>query len=328
MGERASEVMNSQVGMGYESKGISSVDMLLDKKSLETGILTKNNGRKRRKELTITPRASKRLAKVPLDDLELTSAVENCKTTQDLPKSRTSTKKTCDEKLPARNVSMLECERDVENKDNVLDEIAKPLLSGPLVHLFTDPCIAFAIKTLTGGASFDNFETTELSPVAKSCGSLSESTSIVENISKNEEARQINDENQGCSVASPVKALLLTCSSHDKGIDNNEKTDDKPGCTSDMPFMDIWGDPCIEFAIKTLTGTIPIGLDTDKRDYNQQQHALNIAQAQVSSGSNLPDFGLDYFCQTEYLCNQIDSAPHEHTSQSGFYTSKRAGLQK
>lgn len=39
---------------------------------------------------------------------------------------------------------------------------------------------------------------------------------------------------------------------------NNDKSDDVAGVSLDVPLQDIWKDPCIEFAIKTLTGQIPI----------------------------------------------------------------------
>ncbi|KAM7274258.1 hypothetical protein ACFE04_028922 [Oxalis oulophora] len=383
--EESASVMNFEGGLGSESKGskvpdamvaaklevakylntksaISAVpvDTLPDKKSLESGLLNKNERKrtntKKTKELSTPRRASKRLARVPLDpklaveticysrrvevkpsgEPELKNTVENCKSTEDFPKSSTSTQlptqslytsnslteKISDGKLLLGDISTLGCEGNGEIIDKV-NEKPKTLPEVPLPDLWTDPCIAFAIKTLTG-ASFDNSETTELSTVTKSCASPSDGMSIVENISMKEEVRQTNDKNQGCSVAFPVKNLTEG-SSHNKEFGNNEKA-------TDMPFKDIWRDPCIEFAIKTLTGTIPVGLDTSNRDYyqqqQQQQQPINVSQAQVSSGSNLPDFGLDRFCKTEYLCQQFDSAPKEQKSaQPEFNPSKRAGLQ-
>lgn len=39
---------------------------------------------------------------------------------------------------------------------------------------------------------------------------------------------------------------------------NKDKIDDMAGASIEVPLPDIWKDPCIEFAIKTLTGQIPI----------------------------------------------------------------------
>ncbi|CAH2070260.1 unnamed protein product [Thlaspi arvense] len=82
-----------------------------------------------------------------------------------------------------------------------------------LADLWKDPCIAFAIKTLTG-----------------------------ESISSDPNNNNHHAEQKGAAFF--------------------PETPEKPGLSSESLCMeDIWNDPCIDFAIKTLTGAIPIGLD-------------------------------------------------------------------
>ncbi|KAH7867583.1 hypothetical protein Vadar_018358 [Vaccinium darrowii] len=41
-------------------------------------------------------------------------------------------------------------------------------------------------------------------------------------------------------------------------IEDENQVEENPGSYSDLPFGDSWGDPCIDFAVKTLTGAIPV----------------------------------------------------------------------
>ncbi|KAL3524257.1 hypothetical protein ACH5RR_017091 [Cinchona calisaya] len=64
------------------------------------------------------------------------------------------------------------------------------------------------------------------------------------------------------------------------------KVDKKPGVPVDLSFTDLWNDPCIEFAIKTLTGAMPIG-DEKKVDVNQGSYS-NLPDAVPGSCLDLP----------------------------------------
>lgn len=88
-----------------------------------------------------------------------------------------------------------------------------------LADLWKDPCIAFAIKTLTGEESL---------------------TAATSSASNNNQAKQ-----KEFAFFAPETLGNVNTGSAD------------PGTTSE----DIWKDPCIDFAIKTLTGAIPIELD-------------------------------------------------------------------
>ncbi|GFZ15318.1 hypothetical protein Acr_24g0015080 [Actinidia rufa] len=67
-------------------------------------------------------------------------------------------------------------------------------------------------------------------------------------------------------------------------IEDEHKADENPGPSLELPFGDSWGDPCIEFAVKTLTGAIPLVDDLDIQDYLQQQ--LTSSGTKGDKGSN------------------------------------------
>ncbi|XP_057477072.1 uncharacterized protein LOC130764773 isoform X1 [Actinidia eriantha] len=67
-------------------------------------------------------------------------------------------------------------------------------------------------------------------------------------------------------------------------IEDEHKADENPGSSLELPFGDSWGDPCIEFAVKTLTGAIPLVDDLDIQDYLQQQ--LTSSGTKGDKGSN------------------------------------------
>ncbi|CAN7139599.1 unnamed protein product [Brassica rapa subsp. narinosa] len=86
-----------------------------------------------------------------------------------------------------------------------------------LADLWKDPCIAFAIKTLTGDTLRLPNNTASISSDAKQKG-----------------------------------VTFLPETPQNANTDSGVSSESAPG-------MDIWKDPCIDFAIKTLTGAIPIG---------------------------------------------------------------------
>ncbi|KAK2653820.1 hypothetical protein Ddye_013676 [Dipteronia dyeriana] len=167
--------------------------------------------------------------------------------------------------LPPQNQAKVEvgCEAEAKPKP-------EPSFDLDFGDLLSDPCIAFAIKTLTG----DNFETSRGIEV-----SMGSNNSNSEGITTPEQ--NAGKENQ--KIAIPGECAVDV-------IGNSCKTDEKPGLPLDSPFADIMTDPCIEFAIKTLTGTIPVGCELD----TQQQ--LNATQTQSAKN----------FCQTEFLSQKYN----------------------
>ncbi|KAM7491630.1 hypothetical protein LguiA_034551 [Lonicera macranthoides] len=160
------------------------------------------------------------------------------------------------EKLPsnAETENMLDEKQIVGKPENhtVLVEpdnkdAAKPEspLNLSLTDLWTDPCIEFAVKTLTGAI-----------PIGDG------NTDIV--------------------------------SMREENVDVN-KTNENPKSPLDLSFGDLWTDPCIDFAVKTLTGTFPSDGEGELsiQDYFQQ----NI-------GSSKTD--VDTFCQTEVLSKHFE----------------------
>ncbi|KAG2299103.1 hypothetical protein Bca52824_035575 [Brassica carinata] len=94
-----------------------------------------------------------------------------------------------------------------------------------LADLWKDPCIAFAIKTLTGDTL---------------C--LPNNTAAVSSDPNSNHAKQ-----KGVT-------FLTETSQHHANTYSGVSSEPPPG-------MDMWKDPCIDFAIKTLTGAIPVGLN-------------------------------------------------------------------
>ncbi|XP_044467990.1 methyl-CpG-binding domain-containing protein 13 isoform X3 [Mangifera indica] len=140
----------------------------------------------------------------------------------------------CDVVLPQGN-------QDKAEADGKVDAKPGPLLDLPFEEFLSDPCIAFAIKTLTG-ATFDTSNTTEMS--------LGSDNSIFEGFTTSEEhSGKIKTENDGVEKHNN----LVIPKEQAVKVESSYETDEKPGLPLDLPFADIWSDPCIEFAIKTLT---------------------------------------------------------------------------
>ncbi|KAK2973082.1 hypothetical protein RJ640_023012 [Escallonia rubra] len=77
---------------------------------------------------------------------------------------------------------------------------------------------------------------------------------------------------------------------------------ENPGSPLDLPLGELWTDPCIEFAVKTLTGAIPVGDDLCIQDYFQQQ--VSSSETQGDSGLRPPSVDLDNLCRTDGLSSQ------------------------
>ncbi|KAK3006290.1 hypothetical protein RJ639_017784 [Escallonia herrerae] len=84
---------------------------------------------------------------------------------------------------------------------------------------------------------------------------------------------------------------------------------ENPGSPLDLPLGELWTDPCIEFAVKTLTGAIPVGDDLCIQDYFQQQ--VSSSETQGDSGLRPPSVGLDNLCRTDGLSSQQHVASAE-----------------
>lgn len=95
-----------------------------------------------------------------------------------------------------------------------------------LAHLWKDPCIAFAIKTLTGDTP---------------C--LPNNTAAISSDPNSNHAKQ-----KGGVTFLPETPQNHANTSYSAGVSSESP-----------PGMDMWKDPCIDFAIKTLTGAIPLG---------------------------------------------------------------------
>ncbi|XP_038684434.1 methyl-CpG-binding domain-containing protein 13-like isoform X3 [Tripterygium wilfordii] len=176
---------------------------------------------------------------------------------------------------PHGNLAIME--EKVETEINSSDEPGESL-NLPLAELWSDPCIAFAIKTLTG-ATFDASTTTE--------GSLGSNGSEVG-----------ADKNQVSTVL-PLKNLPVP-EEFARKIEINDNAHEKPGSPLNLPFANVWTDPCIDFAIKTLTGAIPLDCGMVSLDCFSQQ--VGSSQTQESTGFTLPNAG--EICQTDLLCQQ------------------------
>lgn len=133
------------------------------------------------------------------------------------------------------------------------DEKAGVLPDSPLADFFTDPCIAFAIKTLKDHSG--NIETDNASYKKQECNDLSPPGNLVKQ------------------------------QKHDGILETGEKSGSS---LVEPPFGSSWPDPCIEFAIKTLTGAIPLEYDPDIEEYFQQQlsssqrHKDNLLQKEIA----------------------------------------------
>ncbi|XP_021648495.2 methyl-CpG-binding domain-containing protein 13 isoform X2 [Hevea brasiliensis] len=175
--------------------------------------------------------------------------------------------------------------------DNNADEKPGLPIDLPLGELWQDPCIAFAIKILTG-ISFDNSGSVQVSSGSNN-SEFGSSTALEDHARKEEDHRK-----QGCTVHQPL-VNIVTSEERPRGIDIGDKSDEKPG--SPLSFADAWADPCIEFAIKTLTDAIPLDYDMVIQDCLPQK--ASSSQSQESSGLTLQNVGEPG--QTEFFYRQF-----------------------
>ncbi|XP_054793139.1 uncharacterized protein LOC129298744 [Prosopis cineraria] len=204
------------------------------------------------------------------------------------------------EKLPEKTLEEPKSEKDQEccsflplGNTAIVKEQVKDLEGGakfdysldlPLGELLSDPCIAFAIQTLTEGT----FETSKDSQISSELrnSKYSETSAAAKGDDRKIIGQNVSDWKQACNVSSPPKDLAA----------------EHTGSTSESPFGISWMDPCIEFAVKTLTGNIPVGYDPNSESCLQQQ--FGTSNNQELNEIALSGGGLNNLCQTDYYCSQ------------------------
>ncbi|PON66424.1 Methyl-CpG-binding domain-containing protein [Trema orientale] len=215
------------------------------------------------------------------------------------------------------------CERreNVETDDKADMKLGGPL-DLPLGELLTDPCIAFAIKTLTG-INFDSSECSEVLP-----GSISSeysSANMATEIFKVETDNNV-DRKQGCSPVLSSGSLPVP----EELSEANTRVDEKSKSPFVLPFEGSWQDPCIEFAIKTLTEDIPVNYDPSIQHYFQQQ--LSSARTGGSDDTSMTSVAINNFCQTEYSCQRFSEVEkpgltQQHEAMPAFPHSRTVSVQ-
>ncbi|XP_038994092.1 uncharacterized protein LOC120118010 [Hibiscus syriacus] len=213
------------------------------------------------------------------------------------------------------HVGNLETKTNVDKDNSVLplgklesdvnaSDVQVSYIDMPLADLWTDPCIAFAIQTLTGipcdtpNISESNSGKVPLNPKARS---------------EREENGNRIVERQGCGINMPPTDPTIWKENAGK-VEKGHKIE-TPGSSLEMPLADIWSDPCIEFAIKTLTGAIPVEYGLDNQLGFEQQPIS--APHQFVNHLTLPDAGMDKFSQADFICQQYDVAGKSRSKEHG-----------
>ncbi|PRQ60063.1 hypothetical protein RchiOBHm_Chr1g0377031 [Rosa chinensis] len=200
---------------------------------------------KKKKDLNLPRRASKRLAGIEVDTVPELKASTRARR---VGSKQSDNSAGCTFQQPEKQdfASVVQEEHDkAEEKPGVPPD-------SPLADFFTDPCIAFAIKTLKDHSG--NGET------------------------------DMSYEKQECNVF-PPPGNLVKQEKHDGIVGTGEKSGSS---ITEPPFGSSWPDPCIEFAIKTLTGAIPLEYDPHIEEYFQkqlgssQQHKDNLLQKEIA----------------------------------------------
>ncbi|XP_039046485.1 methyl-CpG-binding domain-containing protein 13-like isoform X2 [Hibiscus syriacus] len=242
---------------------------------------------------------------LPDSSLETSCALDASKSKEPIPE--TSNMLPSGDRLAVNgHVGNLETKTNVDEDKSVLplgklegdgnaSDVPGSNIDMPLADLWTDPCIAFAIQTLTG--------------IPCDIPNISESNSgKVPGIPATPEAHSDREENgnkiverQGCGINMPPTYPTIR--------------KERVGSSLETPLADIWADPCIEFAIKTLTGAIPVEYGLDNQHGFQQQPIS--APHQSVNHSTLPDVGMDKFSQANFIRQQYDVAGKSRTKEHG-----------
>ncbi|KAF4400171.1 hypothetical protein G4B88_019380 [Cannabis sativa] len=177
-----------------------------------------------------------------------------------------------------------EQQRNVESGDT---KLGFPI-DLPFHELLTDPCIAFAIRTLTG-INFGCSESSEVLP-----GSITSSEHFSVNMAS--DMFKVETDNMvGTKGGSSKTFPSGNISSLEEHSESETRADEKLVSPIEFPSEESWQDPCIEFAIKTLTDDIPENYEQNIQQYFEQQLSLG-GPGQSDHNTSL----IDKFCQAEY----------------------------
>ncbi|KAF7813268.1 methyl-CpG-binding domain-containing protein 13-like isoform X2 [Senna tora] len=210
------------------------------------------------------------------------------------------------EKLPEKTVEDHKSEhaKVLENGDKV-DAKLDYSLDLPLGELLTDPCIAFAVQTLTG-VTFETSKNTQIS--SEPSNSRYSETSAAANGHDTKIKRQnVGDWKPECNASSPPPKNL-DMAEHAGSTETDNKANENSG-SSESPFGISWMDPCIEFAVKTLTGTIPMAYDPNTEKCLQQQQQLCSSNTHSS---------LNNLCQIDYYSSQYNGTHNPVFKQQSY----------
>ncbi|XP_039064896.1 methyl-CpG-binding domain-containing protein 13-like isoform X1 [Hibiscus syriacus] len=224
--------------------------------------------------------------------------------------------------LPLGNVAISGVHSGKLESDENFSDVPGSDIGMPLADLWTDPCIAFAIQTLTGIPC----DTPKISE--SNSGKVPGIQTTPEALSEREENRNGIVERQRCSIDVPPTGPTIWKEQAGK-VEKGHKTDEMAGPSLETPLADIWADPCIEFAIKTLTGAIPVEYGVDNQHGLLQQPIYTPHQS--GNHLTLPDIGIDKFSQTDFICQQYNVAGKSMSNEHGIrnpiynYTHHRRG---
>ncbi|XP_022968221.1 methyl-CpG-binding domain-containing protein 13 isoform X2 [Cucurbita maxima] len=272
---------------------------------------TKNESKKRQrktKDMNLTRRASKRLAGLQaepvlevktgrrarpgaceeFDKKAVSSTTKSVSQCLENPDVKHETKGIID---PTKSINT---NTDSSRKDDVKQG---SILKLPVEDLLADPCIAFAVKTLTGEV-FD--------------ASISSEVSLIPNNIDRPSAAFTSNESRSLGPNEKLPSSELPV--------NRVGVVEKLESTLELPVGEILADPCIEFAIKTLTGEIPLDDSPDIEDYF---HQLSTSKTQGSSSNALNCFGSDHFykmnvqSQKRQVIQALEASPNINFQSCG-----------
>ncbi|CAN1180583.1 Methyl-CpG-binding domain-containing protein 13 [Linum perenne] len=211
---------------------------------------TGKSNNKKKKDVPLPRRSSKRLAPVKLsNETDATVSLDSATSVLDTQLRRTTlvkqTVNAIEEKnSPPRQLEMNHLNTttsDSRKPASKLNKSKQPSVTvatttgTPPLELWEDPCIAFAIKTLTG--SLDEPDSINNMPPG----------------STTSKSHPGNEMPGGASLNLPT-------------TNRQPEPVNAPGSPVNMSAAYSWADPCIEFAIKTLTGAIPLDANLFKQD--------------------------------------------------------------
>ncbi|XP_057446248.1 methyl-CpG-binding domain-containing protein 13-like [Lotus japonicus] len=197
---------------------------------------------------------------------EIKCKSDNTDDTIELPKLTTP------EKHPVKNLEVHRSDKDQECLSILSvpengDKVDAKLGSNPdfpLKEILSDPCIAFAIQTLTG-TTCEAFKDPLISSELKKSQHSETSGASAERHGK-----KINVPGE-VSPKLPSPEGFAVTQEHAGVAKNDHKTKENAGSACEKTLDTSLMDPCIEFAIKTLTATIPVDCDQNPKNYIQQQ---------------------------------------------------------